>query len=149
KDETGLERVEVQVNSGDFQPVLGTSNWSAQVQLAPGTNIVRVRSIDLSENISLTNTRTLFYVALAPLSLQIQGNGKVAGATNGQRLEMAKAYTLTATPGPGSLFSNWISGGLIFTNPVLKFTMVSNLQVFANFVINPFTALKGAYNGLF
>src|SRR5262249_48874263 len=75
--------------------------------------------------------------------------GMVTGATNAQRLEIGKTYALKATPKPGNLFSNWIVGGIIFTNATLKFQMASNLPVCANFVTNPFRELKGAYNGLF
>jgi hypothetical protein len=126
------------------------TNWIVTVEgLAPGTNWVRVRARDSSGGYSDAAIRAVVYVASDFLVLKTNGAGMITGATNGQRLEIGKSYTLKVTPKPGNLFSNWIVGGIIFTNPMLKFQMASNLQVCANLVTNPFRALKGAYNGLF
>ena len=55
---------------------------------------------------------------------------------------------MNASCAPGNLFSNW-TGGFISTINPLSFAMESNLVLQANFVPNPFVALKGVYNGLF
>src|SRR5204863_9522466 len=59
RDNHRLDRVEYQVTSGPFLgrdgkflPAQGTSNWLANVTLAPGQNMVRVRSVDFANNLS-------------------------------------------------------------------------------------------------
>ena len=50
------------------------------------------------------------------------------------------------------LFSNWVasgSGNFVSNNPILTFTMQSNLVLQANFVTNVFLAAQGTYRGLF
>ena len=55
---------------------------------------------------------------------------------------------ITAVPVSGYVFSNW-TGNVAGASPTLSFLMQSNLQVVANFVSNPFSSRKGAFNGLF
>ncbi|HTD67524.1 MAG TPA: Ig-like domain-containing protein, partial [Candidatus Limnocylindria bacterium] len=99
------------------------------------------------------------------LTLAVQGNGSVAGAANGQLLEIGQSYTITAIPGDGSVFANW-SGGAASALPALTFVMRSNLVLIAHFVeqggggspfepnqltliINGNGAVNGATNGQF
>ena len=95
------------------------------------------------------DTTTAAHIVRLPLSLSVNGNGSLAGPTNGQLLEFGKAYTLKATPMPGNIFSNWVVDGISSTDATLKFNMASNLSVVANFVTNSFVVLKGTYTGLF
>jgi hypothetical protein len=104
--------------------------------------------VDTSGNALETKQHKLIYVAPFPLDLSVTGNGTVAGATDGQLLEVGRNYTLTATPATGSVFSNW-TGGVSGVSPKLTFRMESNLVVIANFVPNPFSGTAGKYNGLF
>lgn len=147
-DNDNVARVDIAVGENAFTTATGTEDWSASVSLQPGTNIVRVRSVDLSGNLSLTNTRSLFCVVPSSLNLVVNGSGAISGATNGQQLPIGKACKLTAVPLAGYVFSNW-SGHVSGDAPNLTFVMQSNLQVVANFVTNPFSANKGAFNGLF
>lgn len=147
-DNDNIARVDIAVGESDFETASGTEDWSADVSLQPGTNIVRVRSVDLSGNLSLTNTRSLFCAVQSSLSLVVNGSGAVSGATNGQQFPIGKACKVTAVPLAGYVFSNW-SGHVSGDSPSLSFVMQSNLQVVANFVTNPFSAGKGTYNGLF
>lgn len=95
-------------------------------------------------------------VPRSPLTLRTNGCGSVAGATNGQWLEVDQSYAVTASPCTDFLFSHW-SGGLssdsslvLLSNSTnLVFVMRSNLVLEANFVANPFVAVKGTYRGLF
>jgi hypothetical protein len=148
-DNQGLARVEVQQGTNEFVPATGMNNWVATFLLAPGTNVFRVRATDASGNHSLTNTRTVFFAAVAPLSLTVNGSGMVSPVTNQQILELGKTYTLKAKPMPGNLFSNWIVAGHAVAGPVFTFTMSSNLAVVASFVANTYLGLKCAYSGLF
>jgi hypothetical protein len=107
-----------------------------------------MRSVDLSGNISLTNTRIVFRAVPVTLSLAINGQGQVKGATNGQPLDIGRLCKLTATPVAGFVFSNW-TGDVSGDSTTLTFLMQSNLAVTANFVTNPFVSAKGEFNGLF
>lgn len=74
--------------------------------------------------------------------------GSVTPNLNGKTLVANKNYALKATPAAGNLFSNWT--GTITTNKnPLTLKAASNIVLQANFVPNPFPALKGTYNGLF
>ena len=88
-------------------------------------------------------------VRTSPLTVNINGDGRVALPRNAQALLIGKDYTLHAAPRPGNLFSNWIVAGIVVNNPTLRFTMSSNLLITANFVTNSFIGLKGNYTGLF
>jgi hypothetical protein len=142
-------RLENSHGLGPYRPASGTTKWSASVVgLEAGTNTVRVRAWDVSGKLSSEVTRSFVYVLSSPLTITINGSGVVTPNLNGQALELGKMYTLTATPGTGHLFSNWIAG-VIASTPTLTFSMRSNLVLEANFVPNPFIAVKGSYHGLF
>jgi hypothetical protein len=147
-DNDAVWRVDVSVGSGTFAPASGTDSWIASVALAPGTNYIRVRSVDVSGNISATNTRSVFCAVPGTLSLVVNGKGHVKGATNGQSLHIGKICKLVAAPMAGFVFSNW-TGDVSGDSPTLSFLMQSNLAVAANFVTNPFVPVKGVFNGLF
>jgi Divergent InlB B-repeat domain len=104
------------------------------VTLAAGTNTFQIRATDAAGNSSLTNTRVVVYKLNLPLALTINGSGTVAGASNGQLIEIGKAVTLKATPKPGNVFSNWLVNGGSSTAATLAVTMSSNLTVVANFL---------------
>ena len=140
--------VESSVNGGVFAPANGSNNWNFQVVLPAGTNVLRVRATDKFGNLSLTNARSVFQVVPSLLTLTTNGVGVVAGATNGQLLEVARVYRLTATPGTGYVFSNW-TGQASGTLPTLNFLMVTNMVLQANFVPNPFLRVSGTFNGLY
>lgn len=146
-DNIGIARVEVIVNDGPSQPANGTVNWSAQVMLAPGYNLVRVRSVDSSGNVSPEATRALTYITNAILAVRTNGLGSVAPNLDGMPLEVGRTFRVRAVPGPGQLFAGW-SGGVSSQSPSLSFTMETNLLLVANFVQNPFPAVRGAYAGL-
>jgi hypothetical protein len=86
------------------------------------------------------------------LTLAIEGDGTVAGATNGQFLQIGSNYTLVATAAEGWIFANW-SGGVSENATTLDFIMRSNLVIIATFVPEgtnaPFVPIAGVFNGLF
>jgi Big-like domain-containing protein/Ig-like domain-containing protein/List-Bact-rpt repeat protein len=154
-DNLGLDHVEVQVLSGRFLqtagPILiasGTTEWTAEVMLAPGKNAVRFQSVDLAGNKSPIATRFLTYQATAPLAIIINGEGKVVPNRNGRTLVLGKTYRVTARPAKGFIFAGWTNGAAT-NNPRLSFEMRTNLVLVANFVPNPFLDLAGTYGGLF
>jgi hypothetical protein len=145
-------RVENTGGIGDYQTATtanGWTNWTAAVTgLLPGTNTFRVRSWDDSGNSSTVASRFVTYIALSPLTLISNGLGTFSPNLNGQLLPVGLGQTVTAVPGAGYVFSNWV-GGLVSTNARLTFLMESGLVLQANFVANPFNRTKGSYNGLF
>ena len=86
-------------------------------------------------------------VISAPLVLQTNGLGRLMPGFRGTQIEVGKSYQIRAVPGLGQLFAGW-SGGLTSQSPVLCFTMQTNLTLVANFVPNPFPAVRGRYTGL-
>lgn len=147
-DRGGLAAVYYRLNEGDKLTASGTTNWSAPLQPPPGTNTLVVHSVDTAGNPSIFIKRTFFRVVKELLTLQIIGNGKVSGATNGQVLEIGRGYRLTATPSRGQLFIGW-TGEIVSSSATILFLMQSNLTLQANFIANPFIPVKGTYNGLF
>ncbi|MCX6885132.1 MAG: hypothetical protein NTX27_08835, partial [Verrucomicrobia bacterium] len=127
-----------QLNGGAWGSATGWSNWSANVTLNPGTNLISAYAQDTAGNRSPTNSAVCTYVLTAPITVTVIGNGTVGGVTNGQRLELGKTVTLTATPGTGYALTNWLVqvGGVtvLSTNKVTPFAMQSNLVLTATFV---------------
>ncbi|MFM1768005.1 MAG: hypothetical protein RJA22_534 [Verrucomicrobiota bacterium] len=142
--------VSVQVGTGVAQQFDGSNAWSAGVTLSvPGTNTLRVWAQDFAGNYSFTNTRTVFYAIPSTLYLARYGSGTVAGATNLQRLDLGRNYTLSATPGTGYVLSHWsLNGNPVSGSNRLTFRMEAGLSVGAHFVENPYVAVKGSYDGL-
>jgi len=80
-DESGVERVDVRVGDGAYEPANtedGFATWSATVPLAPGPNVVKVRARDAYGN-TATATRTVTN-------------------TSGDQWEPPQTYTLTWAP---------------------------------------------------
>ena len=112
----------------------GVSNWSFAVTPFPGTNILSVQSVDVSGNISPVASQTFFYEVPARLTVLTTGSGTgTFTVTNGAMLNIGESYSNTARPG-SSVFSNWVSGGVISYNPTLPFIMQSNLVLTADFL---------------
>ena len=133
--------VSYKLNGADWataETANGWSNWTAGVTLTPGTNTLLAFATDAAGNRSLTNTVKFIYVLTAPLELVVVGKGTVAGATNGQRLEIGKSIALTTTPGAGHVLTNWlvqVNGDTILSsNKAVPFVMQSNLVLTATFV---------------
>ena len=145
-DASGIARVEVRVNGQPPVFAQGTADWSAQVMLSPGNNVLQVRAVSRAGEISEPFTGTYTYVVMMPVVVQTTGLGTVTPRLNGRLLEIGKVYTVRALPGPGQAFGGWTGTGT--GSPVLQFTMTSNLVVEANFVPSPFPPVKGNYAGL-
>ena len=112
------------------------TNWSALLDLTPGTNLILISARDTAGNLSANSPVRLVYVVSAPLTVSASGGGSIAPNYNHARLQVGANYALTAVPKTGFAFTAWTDGsGLLVTNrPVLKFTMVPELSFTANFV---------------
>lgn len=89
---------------------------------------------------------------LGPLSVLTNGNGTVNPDYNGALLQIGATYSVTATPGTASVFTNWMSGTslplTVLTNgPTLTFVMQTNLVLQANFVSTNQTATTNLVTG--
>jgi hypothetical protein len=132
------------------------ANWYTEVTLTSGdqtisTNTIKAYAVDIAGNHSLTNTVRFFYIQSDRPKVSITGLGTISPNYSNVLLQLGSHLTMTAKPGKGYLFSNWISGtGADLTNgPALKFIMASNLDFTANFIPNPFLPAAGTYQGLF
>ncbi len=147
KDSFGLRSVLVSLNGGEFMEAAGTANWSIELSLVAGTNVIQAKAIDRGLNESPATTLRIVFVVLSPFTLLSPVNGTVTPALSGQLLEVGRGYTLMTTPNEGFLFSHW-GGDLQSSAPTISFLMKSNLTLSAHFAPNPFHSVKGAYVGL-
>jgi hypothetical protein len=137
-DNVAVSNVLYSVNNGGWNnavPANHWSNWTAQVSLTPGTNLVAAYSVDTSGNRSKTNSVSFVYVVSAPLNVGANGEGTIKPDYNHAPLQIGANYSMTASGTNGCDFVNWTDGnGSVLTNgPTLKFVMASNLMFFANF----------------
>jgi uncharacterized repeat protein (TIGR03803 family) len=111
----------------------GWTNWTADVTLTPGPNVVRVYALDSVGNASLTNQLKYTYILSAPLVVQTTGFGTTSPKYDGKFLAVGKTYSMTARGSKGFAFTNW-TGSVTAYTARLTFTMASNLTYTANFV---------------
>jgi len=145
-----VARVSYRVNGGAVRVASGTTNWS--IPLAPniGLTTVSVESIDFEGRRSTTNAVTFSYTAWVPLNLQVLGDGRVTGVTNGQRVELGRTYVATAKPGKKQILQTW-SGSVTSIATTLGFlvpTNATNFSLTARFAPDPFIRLAGTYHGI-
>lgn len=125
-----------QLNGTGWSPAQSANawiNWSANLVLTPGTNLVQAYAVDESGNVSATNTVKFYYILSAPLTVLTNGLGSVSPNENGHLLAIGEKYTLSARPGKGFAFSGW-TGSVTNSSSKLSFLMESNLTFTANFV---------------
>jgi hypothetical protein len=70
----------------------------------------------------------------SPLTIQINGGGRVLPNYNQVYLEVGRRYTIRAYPAAGSVFQRWSGGTNVSTSPVLSFVMETNFVLQANFL---------------
>jgi hypothetical protein len=150
-DNVGVTAVNCQLNGGPWV-LAGTANafkaWTNDVTPIGGTNVVRAFALDAQGNHSLTSSVSFFYVVPVQITLATNGIGTITRSFAGNMLEIGRPYTVTAVPGAGQVFSNWV-GTVTSSSAALTFLMQTNMSLTANFIPNPFIAVKGTYNGLF
>jgi len=147
-DNVGVSNVVIQIGEGASLLASGTNQWSATVELVPGTNVLTMTAEDAAGNVSAVVTRTVVYVAFSPLNLSVVGNGSVSGATNQQGLAVGRSYSLAAKPAKGQVFRGW-SGDVSGATDRISFMMRSNFAVTATFITNPFAGVEGTFVGCF
>ena len=121
------------------------SAWSFEAGLVGGYNTVGARAY-LGNGLNLDGYSRIYYKQLTPLTVAVNGPGKVTPNLNGRILETSKVYQMLVKPKAGYAFAGW-TGDLTTNASTLNFTMASNLLLQANFVRTPFTSAAGAYQG--
>jgi hypothetical protein len=150
-----------QLNGGGWSTgTVNTNNhtwaWAIpQTDLIPGTNVLQFYAQSASGIFSPTLATNYFWAVPAMLTVMTNGSGVLTPQYNGQLLFVGNAYSMTAHPANGFKFAGWSGGanlplGPLTNQPTVKFTMVSNLMLAANFVESGQRALTVAVpaNGL-
>jgi hypothetical protein len=117
----------------------GWTNWSASLTLFPGTNKLAAYAVDSTGNKSTTNTVSFQYVVTNLLQLSTVGLGTLSPNYSNAWLEIGRAYSITAAPSSGFVFTNWTIStngqlGVKSNSAALQFTMASNLTLQAAFL---------------
>ena len=139
-DNSALTNVLVQLNGGTWTNAFTTNgwrNWNLPVTLVPGMNTIRAYSVDSAVNNSLTSTVVFTYVPGAIMEVQVNGDGSVSPAYNGQVLEIGKRYKMTAKAVKNlSTFTEWtysLGADIVTSKTVVTFVMQPDLVLTANF----------------
>jgi hypothetical protein len=114
------------------------SNWTAAVNLAPGTNFVQACAVDVVGNPSTTNNMSFDYVVANKLQIRAIGLGAISPNYSNSWLEIGRNYSITSSPASGFVATNWMVstnwlGGFTTNNRVVRFMMASNLTLQVNF----------------
>jgi len=138
-DKWQVADVSYRLNSGAWQPAVGSNHWTAGLNLTPGTNWLWVFARNISGLLSPVTNVVFDYVVTNRLGIQTLGLGTISPNDSNVWLEIGRNYSLTAAAAKGFIFTNWTlstnwGGGLIETNKTLNFWMASNLTLSATFV---------------
>ena len=127
-------------NDLNWTDATGTNVWSANVTLAPGTNVFQAYAEDVAGHRSSTNSVTCFLVVTDLLSVITLGEGYLTPNYSNALLEIGRGYTMTATPTKGCQFARWYVdwgfGGPLdeVATPTLNFIMQPGLALTAVFL---------------
>jgi hypothetical protein len=140
-DNVQVANVWLQLNDGIWtNAITGNqwTNWSADLNLVPGTNKLAVYAMDTAGNCSITNCRSFQFVVTNVLGVQTVGRGTLSQKYSNSWLEIGRNYSITAKAVTGFVFTNWtIStnwiGGVTTNKATVQFIMASNLTLQATF----------------
>ena len=131
----------------------GVGGWRVNMGgLLPGNNTIRVRSYYLGTNLLAEVVRTVRWVVLRPITVAVDGAGKVStGYIGTTQREVGVNLTISAAPlDESTLFSHWtgLPVGANANAAKQTFTMTEGLSLVAHFVPNPFWTRRGAFQGV-
>ena len=138
-DNVQVAGVWYQLNGSGWNNAVGTTSWSALVNLLPGTNQVQAYAVDSVGNKSTTNSVNMDCVVTNQLQVRMTGLGTISPNYSNAWLEIGRNYTTTATAATnGFAFTNWVTstnwiGGTTTTKTNLPFMMASNLTLQVTF----------------
>jgi hypothetical protein len=138
-DNVQVAGVWYQLNGSGWNNAVGTTSWSALVNLLPGTNQVQAYAVDSVGNKSTTNSVNMDYVVTNQLQVRMTGLGTISPNYSNAWLEIGRNYSITSSPASGFVFTNWVAstnwiGSATTTKTNLPFTMASNLTLQVNFL---------------
>ena len=141
-DNWQVSNVVCQINGGAWSNAATVNlwtNWTAAVNLIPGTNTVAAYAVDTTGNVSTTNSVSFQFVVTNQLQIRAIGLGTILPNYSNAWLEIGRNYSITSTPASGFVFTNWVIstnwiGGTAMTKTNLLFMMASNLTLQASFV---------------
>ena len=111
------------------------TNWSAALNLVPGTNSLLAYASDSSGNVSATTNVYFQCVVTNQLQVSMMGLGTISPNYSNAWLEVGRNYSVTSAPAAGFTFTNWTSSqGWSSNTAALTFIMASNLTLTANFI---------------
>lgn len=137
-DNAGVAGVYYQLNGGAWTPATTAnswSNWTANLSLTAGPNVLKIYAKDASNNVSPTNAVTFTFTVSVPVTVNINmpGFGTVSPNLNGHVFPIGgKALKLSAKATKGFAFVNW-SGATNTSSSKISFVVASNLLFTANF----------------
>ena len=137
-DNAGVTGVYYQINGGTWtlaSTANSWSNWTANLNLNAGPNVLNVYAKDSSNNLSPTNTVTFTFTVNVPVTvtINIPGSGSVSPNLNGGVFPIGgKALKLSAKAAKGFAFVNW-TGATNTSSSKISFVVASNLTFTANF----------------
>jgi len=136
---SGVAQVNVRVNGGSWQTATGTTSWTRDVTLTPGSNLIEAQAIDGQNNPSTIQSVSVTYNSLVPPlliytdSLQSPWIDASWGATNNF------AYTIAPYQGTRSIrsvLSAWGGFSLLHGNWGSEIDIDPNLYSSLQFAIN-------------
>ncbi|HOW67811.1 MAG TPA: hypothetical protein PK256_21235, partial [Verrucomicrobiota bacterium] len=153
RDNVGVDSVGIRSDPEsdytDMERMEGSSQWTAEVDLAPGTNVLEALCRDWAGNERIESIKVVYEVT-SPIEIVANpaDGGKVTGLRSGQMLQEGRFYTVTAVASRGYVFAGW-RGGMASAEAALTFRMEEGMLLEALFIPNPFIPLAGIYRGLF
>lgn len=140
-DNVEVFNIWLQLNSGEWMNATtanGWTNWSAALNLSPGTNTFAAYAVDTTGNVSITNSQNFQFVVTNVLSVKAAGLGTISPNYSNSWLEIGRNYSITSSPASGFVATNWVIstnwlGGVTTNNAVVRFMMASNLTLQVNF----------------
>ncbi len=177
-DRFGVVRVEVQVTNGDIgvpndnpwvPTTISLDTWTVTgLDFQAGNVRLRARCIDENGLVSAVHVVDFVFSSTSDLTVTASGDsaGRVTSSffptliydpalpapTSVTEHPDGKSLVVTAVPGAGSVFDGWVSDMTLTdkqtASPRLSFEHQPNMHLTAKFLINPFTPVKGRYNGI-
>lgn len=112
-----------------------------------GGNVVFDSNNVVADSTLSANTN---YAGAFSLQTSGDGSGMITPNRTVSSLKAGKTYTVSAVAAKGSIFTGWVSNGVVVsTSSRYSFEVEPNLTLSAVFVPNPFIPVMGAYHGLF
>lgn len=156
-DNWRLAGVTCQLNGGAWTNGVTANNWSnwtAVLDLVPGTNFLSAYAVDIGGNRSATNTVSFQFVVSNQLQIRAIGLGAISPNYSNSWLNIGQNYCITSSPAFGFVATNWIIstnwlGGALTNSKVVQFMMESNLTLEVNFadVTRPTNTITSPNNG--